>query len=145
MNNGALKGTGYMGLGRCFSIGNNHASHPGALNGRYEHGMCGTPEYRAFNNAKQRCNNCSNPRYSDWGGRGIKFLLKNVVEMVNDIGDRPSRLHSLDRVDNNGHYEVGNIRWATKQQQRNNARQASSTPLRDSKTGRFYTQEIQSC
>lgn len=47
----------------------------GTANSHYTHGRCNTAEYRAYTNAKQRCTNPNNSRYSDWGGRGIRFLF----------------------------------------------------------------------
>ena len=79
-------------------------------------------EYTAWCSAKQRCNNRRMPFYKNYGGRGIKHKLDTVSDLLNDIGRRPTSQHSLDRVDNNGHYEIGNIRWATRKEQQNNTR-----------------------
>lgn len=80
------------------------------------------PELYAFIAAKQRCTNPKNPRYCAYGGRGIQFLLSSWHELVKEIGYRPSKVHSLDRINNNGNYEIGNIRWATRKQQYANRR-----------------------
>jgi hypothetical protein len=81
-----------------------------------------TSEHRAYVNAKNRCNNPRNKNYSDYGGRGIKFLFTSFTQFLYELGRRPSRLHSLDRIRNNGHYRPGNVRWATRKQQRSNQR-----------------------
>jgi hypothetical protein len=80
------------------------------------------PEMRAWNDAKQRCINPNNRRYKDYGGRGIEFHLNTWRDLILLIGPRPSNKYSLDRIDNNGHYEKGNIRWATRKQQMQNRR-----------------------
>lgn len=81
-----------------------------------------TPEYSALANAKERCNNPNIPCYKHYGGRGIKFLIPSVTNLIEAIGRKPTPQHSLDRIDNNGNYEIGNIRWATKKEQRRNTR-----------------------
>jgi hypothetical protein len=68
--------------------------------------------YDAFNNAKQRCENANNPSYPEYGAKGIKFLLPSFDEFLIGVG-LPSAKLSLDRIDPNGHYEVGNLRWAS--------------------------------
>jgi hypothetical protein len=88
------------------------------------HGMYYTPEYAVYSNAKTRCCNQSDPGYESYGGRGIEFRFKSFEEFYAHIGPRPSSKHSLDRIDNNGHYEVGNVRWASKKEQANNRRTA---------------------
>jgi hypothetical protein len=80
-----------------------------------------TPEYRAYTDAKRRCNNPNSCRYYTHGGRGIKFLFKSFDEFFAAVGPRPDGM-SLDRIDNDGHYEAGNLRWATPSQQVSNRR-----------------------
>ncbi len=86
------------------------------------HGMHGTPEYIAFDAAKQRCRNPKNKTWKDYGGRGIELRFRTFSDFFNEIGHRPSRKHSLDRKDNDGHYEVGNIKWSTPDEQVKNRR-----------------------
>jgi len=83
------------------------------------HGMRHTPEYEAFARAKQRCNDPNHDKYSYYGGRGIEFRFTSFEEFYAELGDRPTPQHSLDRYPNNknGHYEKGNVRWATRVQQ----------------------------
>jgi hypothetical protein len=45
---------------------------------------------------------------------------RNFEAFLRDVGPRPSVRHSLDRIDVNGHYEPGNVRWATPEQQKTN-------------------------
>ena len=81
-------------------------------------------EYHAFTSAKGRCINPKNKHFALYGGRGIRFRLANVHVMIDEIGLRPSSKHSLDRIDVNGHYEVGNIKWSTKTEQARNRQDA---------------------
>lgn len=81
-----------------------------------------TPEYRSYNSARQRCNCPSNPAYPRYGGRGIEFRFASYPEFLTYMGRKPSPQHSLDRIDNEGHYEPGNLRWATYAEQGNNRR-----------------------
>lgn len=89
-----------------------------------------TPEekYAAilFAGAKQRCTNPESVAYKDYGGRGIKFYFSSIEEaaryMVEEHGARPSSAHSIDRIDNDRHYEPGNLRWATRGEQARNKR-----------------------
>lgn len=72
----------------------------------------------------QRTTNPNNPRFADYGGRGIivdPTWLKFEAFLA-DMGESPSKLHSLDRIDNDGNYEPGNCRWATITEQNRNAR-----------------------
>lgn len=80
------------------------------------------PEYMAYLAAKSRCENQNSTGYKEYGGRGIKFLFTSFEQFVECIGMRPSPTHSLDRKDNNLHYGVDNVRWATKSEQLSNRR-----------------------
>lgn len=84
-----------------------------------------SPEQYAWSHMKQRCFNPNNKRYKDYGGRGIKVCdewVNDFKSFYNYIGERPSSNHSLDRIDNNGNYEPGNVRWSTYEEQNNNRR-----------------------
>lgn len=84
-----------------------------------------TPEYRLWANIKKRCLVPTSKSYKDYGGRGIlmdKTWQGDFQAFLADVGLRPSSAHSIDRVDVNGHYEPGNVRWATRLEQQNNTR-----------------------
>lgn len=81
-----------------------------------------TPEYGAFSGAKQRCTNPKNKSYIHYGGRGIEFRFKSFSQFLKHVGKKPSPKHSLDRVKNDGHYEVGNVRWSLPNMQGANQR-----------------------
>jgi hypothetical protein len=80
------------------------------------------PEYRCYEAAKQRCMNSKNSRFAEYGGRGIEFRFQSFEEFLRAIGSRPTLSHTLDRIDVNGHYEAGNVRWATQTEQQRNKR-----------------------
>lgn len=94
-----------------------------------KHGLCNTQLYIVFKSIKGRCLNPKNKRYHYYGGRSIKLYnqwINNPEKFVeyinNNLGPRPSLKHSLDRINNNGHYEPGNLRWATQHTQVYNSR-----------------------
>jgi hypothetical protein len=87
------------------------------------HGSTLTPEYVAYNSAKNRCQNPKNVAYYRYGGAGITFGFTNYEHFHEVMGPRPSNKYSLDRWPNpRGNYEPGNVRWATKEQQARNRR-----------------------
>lgn len=86
------------------------------------HGACGTPEFAAFRRAKGRCTNPNLREFPNYGGRGIEFRFTSFDEFFAEVGQRPTPEHSIDRKDVNGHYEPGNVRWATVKTQANNKR-----------------------
>ena len=83
------------------------------------HGLWGTPEYRIWGSLRQRCLNPNDKGYADYGGRGITVCERwdRFENFIMDVGRRPSPEYSLDRIDNDGNYEPGNVRWATADQQ----------------------------
>jgi hypothetical protein len=83
-----------------------------------------TPEMDIFHAAKRRCENPNDQRYSDYGGRGIKFRFTSYEHFIQSVGMRPSTDFSIDRIDNNGHYEPGNVQWATRSAQQKNRRRS---------------------
>jgi hypothetical protein len=91
-----------------------------------KHGLSGdTPEYQAWAHMLRRCYTPTTKGFENYGGRGItvcdrwRFAFENFL---NDMGYRPSRQYSLDRINNDGNYEPSNCRWATAKEQCNNTR-----------------------
>lgn len=90
----------------------------------YKHGKRNSKEYAAWCNMHQRCGNPNGKRYQDYGGRGISVCKQwdDFERFHADMGDCPDGM-SLDRYPNNdGNYEPGNVRWATKTEQNRNRR-----------------------
>lgn len=81
-----------------------------------------TPEQNAYRFARARCQNEADPNYRNYGKRGIKFLFESYEQFFAEVGPRPSEKHSLERKDNDGNYEPGNVKWATMKEQSNNRR-----------------------
>jgi hypothetical protein len=107
---------------------------------RYRHGhsvgralgIRETPEYRAWCHAKERCGNPNVRNYHDYGGRGIRMCAEwqaSFDAFIEHVGLKPSRQHSLDRIDNDGDYEPGNVRWATRSEQVRNRRSAQRVAM----------------
>ena len=79
-----------------------------------------TPELRAYRSAQDRCSNPKVRNFHRYGGRGIEFRFTSYDEFLAHVGRKPSPKHSLDRINVHGHYEIGNVRWATATQQARN-------------------------
>lgn len=93
----------------------------------FKHGHAGrncSLTYSSWGAMKERCDNPNHIEFFRWGGRGIKICdrWRNFENFLKDMGERPSKEMSLDRIDNDGNYEPSNCRWATKKQQIENRR-----------------------
>jgi hypothetical protein len=73
---------------------------------------------------KARCDNENHPQFKDYGGRGIKYCdsWSCFEGFLSDVWEKPFKNATLDRIDNNGDYEPGNVRWACRTTQRRNSR-----------------------
>lgn len=89
------------------------------------HGMTDTPEHKAWRQMLSRCGSESNPAYGDYGGRGISVCERwrsSFENFLSDMGYRPTKKHSIERKNTNGHYEPSNCHWATRLEQSQNTR-----------------------
>ena len=87
-----------------------------------KHGMSNTTEYRIWQQMIQRCTNPKNQGYIRYGGRGITVCNRwlKFKHFLKDMGLRPSKQHSIERVDNDGGYSPSNCVWATRKDQSRN-------------------------
>lgn len=103
----------------------------------FRHGHCSrknpSPEYRAWSAIKSRCLNPNVDCFDRYGGRGIKVCARwrrSFRIFLADVGPRPTPKHSIERIDNDGDYRPGNVRWALPKQQQNNRRDTIFVNLR---------------
>jgi hypothetical protein len=97
----------------------------GENNANYKHGKMHTAEYNTWLRMKQRCYNENTHYYKNYGGRGITVCdrwLESYENFLADMGMRPSKTHSLDRINNDEGYSPENCRWGTKTEQSFNRR-----------------------
>lgn len=88
-----------------------------------KHGGKGTAEYRIWGHMKTRCLNPKSRYYHRYGGRGIAICpewLTSFEAFFRDMGSRPSRRHSIERLDGNKGYSPDNCCWALPLQQSSN-------------------------
>lgn len=115
---------------RCRGLCSTHykqlLKHGGIINTTAEHhGLSHTTEYRSWGQMKARCLNKKHHAYARYGGRGITVCnrwINSFSCFLEDMGNKPTVLHSIDRINVNGNYEPSNCRWATYFEQGNNTR-----------------------
>lgn len=94
--------------------------------GAISHGRSKTPEYAVWKTMKQRCSvRATGHAYEDYYIRGICVCDRwktSFVNFLEDVGPRPGPEYSIDRIDNDGDYEPGNVKWSTDAEQRANKR-----------------------
>lgn len=88
------------------------------------HGCLPKDVFKIWMHMKDRCLNPNNSDWSNYGGRGVTICPSwmSFAQFRDDMGPRPSREYSIDRIDNTQGYHKGNCRWATKKQQNRNRR-----------------------
>ncbi len=99
---------------------NKKALSCGCMLGSPTHRDTGSKEYKCWRGIIDRCTNPANKSYTNYGGRGIIMADEwrhSYVAFLDHVGRAPTKLHSLDRIDNNRGYEPGNLRWTTSYEQ----------------------------
>jgi len=88
------------------------------------HGKWRDPLYRIWAAMIRRCTKPNTINWDRYGGRGIRVCDQwhDYATFAADMGQRPSKRHSLERIDNDKGYEPGNVRWATTREQARNMR-----------------------
>lgn len=81
------------------------------------------PGYDIWRSMRRRCLSASHPAFPAYGGRGVQICdrwIESYEYFLSDMGIKPSKDHSLDRINPDGNYEPSNCRWATKTKQARN-------------------------
>lgn len=97
--------------------------------GKTIHGKTKSSLYRCWVALRSRCRDENHPAYKNYGGRGIKVCAQwenDFLQFSKDVGERPSEDYSLDRINNDGNYEPGNVKWSTRLEQTKNSRSSKN-------------------
>ncbi len=103
---------------------------------RIKHGLTGTKWWHLYNDMMGRCHNLNHASYDSYGARGISVYenwrgnIEEFIKHIRSLPDCGKKGYSLDREDNDGNYEPGNLKWSTK-----HAQSANRTFLKRNKTG----------
>src|SRR5689334_21637437 len=107
-----------------------------------------TPEYNAWIHMKMRCLNVTHERYIDYGARGIKICerwLYSYENFLSDMGRKPSPKFTLERIDNDGNYDPGHCKWATRREQNRNKRNITLDQDKVVQIRNLYARGIYNC
>jgi hypothetical protein len=138
----------------CGCLQKEKAKEAGKLNRKYEEGIIKSSEYYAWSGMIQRCTNSNSESFHNYGKRGITVFnmwtgKAGFKEFYNYIGSKPDETYSLDRVNVNGNYEPGNVRWASPDVQNQNKRitviqslEEANIIRKEFSTGEFTLSEI---
>lgn len=108
------------------ALNNSSVKSCGCINkGNTTHGFSSMPEHQIYRGMKARCLNSNSPAYIYYGGRGIKICdrwLESFENFLDDMGSKPTKTSSIERINVDGNYEPANCKWLEKKLQARNNR-----------------------